>query len=174
MAEFVAAAEEDLAAGGSEEFGEALIDSDAEVAARVAAVRDFVALEDGSKGDATFENKLLRLFWQEIEMDADGSKLDGLSIAAAMQHGGADEVVPDACTSGHIKVDVTTVEVTEVRCHIPIMGQQVPLVIGEFLCLDKGHARTRAADAIKENERSQNVLVLPGCLIHRHRRFNQV
>ena len=167
VAEFVAAAEKNLAAGGAEKLGEALIHGDAEVAARVAAVRDFVALEDGSKGHAAFEDELLRLLGQEIKMDADGSELDGLPIAAAMQYGGADEVVPDARTGGHIEVDVTTVEVAQVRGHITIMGQQVALVIGELLRLDKGHTRARAADAIEEDQWREDVFILPGSRLSR-------
>lgn len=54
MAELVAASKEDLAAGGSEELGEALIHGDAEVTARMAAVGHLILLQDGTEWHAAF------------------------------------------------------------------------------------------------------------------------
>ena len=54
MAEFIAAAKKNLATGGSEELGEALIHGDAKVATRVAAVGHLILFQDSAKGHTTF------------------------------------------------------------------------------------------------------------------------
>lgn len=54
MAKFIAASKEDLAAGGSQKLGEALIHGDAEVASRMAAVGNLILLQDGTKWHAAF------------------------------------------------------------------------------------------------------------------------
>ncbi len=174
VAEFVAAAKEDLAAGGSKEFRQPGIHRDPEVAARMTAVRHLVLLQNGTEWNTSLKHEMLRFFRQKVEMNADGSKLDGFAIAAPVQHACTDEVVANPGTGGHVEINLTTMEVPQVRCHVAIMNQQMPLLLSHGFRLDKGHARTRAADAIKENERSQNVLVLPGCLIHRLGHFNHV
>ena len=124
MAEFVAAAEEHLAAGRAEEVGEALIDGDAEVAAWMAGMGHGVLFQDGAKGHAAFEDELLRLFGQEIEVNADGTEFHRHAVAAAVQHGSADEVVADASAGGDIEIDLATVELAQTRSHVLVMHQQ--------------------------------------------------
>lgn len=167
MAQFIAAAKENLAAGSAQQLGKTLIHGDAKIASRVAAMRDLILLQDGTKGHPSFQHEVLCGLGQEIEMDADGTKFDGLAIAATMQHGGADEVVADARTGCDFEVDVTAVKITQMRCHVAIMHQQVSLLIREFGGLDKGDAWSSVTDPIKENQRSQNVFILTWSVIHR-------
>jgi hypothetical protein len=63
VAEFIAAAEENLTAGSSQQLGESGIDSDSKVTAWVAAVRHLILFKNGSERHESLENELLSLFW---------------------------------------------------------------------------------------------------------------
>jgi hypothetical protein len=94
-------------------------------------------------------------------MDADGTKLNGLTILASMKHRRTHEVVPDPCPSSHVEIDFTGVEITEPRGHILVMHQQRALLLRQGLRLHKGDSRAHTADAVKEDQRSQDILILP-------------
>lgn len=100
-------------------------------------------------------------------MNADGSKLDGFAIAPPMQYRGADEVVADTRAGGDFEVDATAVKVTQMRCHVAIMNEQVPFLLRQFYRFDKGDAGACVANAIKENQWREDVFILSRGVIHR-------
>jgi hypothetical protein len=133
----------------------------------MAAVGNLILLQDGTKWHAAFQNKTLSLLRQEIKMNADGSKLDGFAIAPPMQYRGADEVVADAGAGGDFEVDLTGVKVAQMRGHVAIMHEQMAFMFCQSFWFDKGDAWSRVANAVKENQRREDVLILSRGVIHR-------
>jgi Holliday junction resolvasome RuvABC endonuclease subunit len=59
----------------------------------------------------------------------------------------------------HVEVDFAAMAIAQARGHVNVMVQQPALVLRQFLRRDKGHPRTGAADAIKEDQRGQMLVM---------------
>lgn len=151
-----------LATRRPEEVGKTLVDRDAEIASRMTGMRNLETFKNGAKRHKALKHEFLSLLWQNIEMDTYGSEFDRHPVAPSVQYRGTNQIIANPRSSRDIKIDLAAMKLTQSRSHVLFMDQKPPLLISESSRFNERHSRANAADAVKKNERCQDVLVGTG------------